>query len=100
MLAALKRAGCVALRKNSYIIYQTIYPEHLYRLAGLRSWDQHGPKYTLGADGQPSYVGHFDDDLCRRWICTWVARQLEMLLSPRRRTASSVFGVDDALLKL
>jgi hypothetical protein len=45
-----------------YIIYQAIYPEHVYRLKGTRSWDAHGPRYLPDMHGLPVFSGHFDDD--------------------------------------
>ncbi|ETR64843.1 MAG: hypothetical protein OMM_15262, partial [Candidatus Magnetoglobus multicellularis str. Araruama] len=42
------------------IIYQAI-KDHLFRVAGLRSWDIHGPKYQLDSNKKLVYKGHFDD---------------------------------------
>lgn len=34
--------------------------EHVPRVAGLASWDRHGPRFRLGADGRPWRDGNFD----------------------------------------
>jgi len=101
MLAAIEN-GLVDTRVKEdarYIIYGAIYPEHIYRLAGLRSSWGHDPKYVLDSHGEPRYLGHFDDEVCRRWICTWVARQIEKsaLITRTTRLIQGFFKVDDAL---
>ena len=35
-------------------------PPHIYRVQGASSWDKHGPRYRLGADGRPMRDGNFD----------------------------------------
>ena len=35
-------------------------PPHIYRVQGTTSWDTHGPRYRLGADGRPVRDGNFD----------------------------------------
>lgn len=35
-------------------------PPHIYRVEGATSWDKHGPRYRLGADGRPVRDGNFD----------------------------------------
>ena len=42
-----------------YAIFQALV-SHVSRSAGSASWEQHGPKYILGKDGQVHYVGSFD----------------------------------------
>jgi hypothetical protein len=63
MLAAIEHGMVDAIveQEPRYAIYSVLYPEHVYRLAELRSWNRHGPQYLLQQDGRPHYVGHFDD---------------------------------------
>ena len=101
MLAAIENGLVASSVKEDvrYVFYQAIYPEHLYRLAGLRSWGEHGPKYILDSHRQPLYVGHFDDDMCQRWICRWIHRQFDksVLITRTSRWIQASFEVDDAL---
>lgn len=46
----------------NFAIYQALYPEHVYRVAGLRNWVRAGPKYMLDADGNALQSGSFADD--------------------------------------
>lgn len=61
MLASLEHGlvdeviGC----RPRYAFYLALF-DHVSRAAGLRSWDPHGPHYTLD-DGTAVYRGHFDD---------------------------------------
>jgi len=48
-----------------YAFYQTA-AFHVARASGNSSWDWHGPKYILTADGKIKYDGHFDDPLIIR----------------------------------
>jgi hypothetical protein len=45
-------------------------PAHIARVAGLTTWDNHGPRFTLGANGEPIRAGNFDDRASfePRWI--------------------------------
>jgi hypothetical protein len=43
-----------------YAIYVAIIP-HIARSAGYSSWDRHGPRYVMDADGSVSFVGHIDE---------------------------------------
>jgi len=67
MLAALA-AGLVEKRLDDeprYGIYLGI-GDHIRRAAGMRSWDGHGPRFVLNADGAVARQGFFDDDWLRR----------------------------------
>jgi hypothetical protein len=64
MLAALQ-AGLVRRIvhcKPTHFVYLTI-PEHIARVAGLTSWDKHGPYFRLDANGELIYAGNFDAPL-------------------------------------
>ncbi|SKA30211.1 hypothetical protein SAMN02745126_04908 [Enhydrobacter aerosaccus] len=43
-----------------YFYYLAI-PDHAARVAGIYSWDRHGPRYELAPDGSVVQRGHFDD---------------------------------------
>jgi hypothetical protein len=79
MLSAIER-GLVAriVEQNvRYVVYQVLYPDHIYRLAGLRSWNRHDPKFILENHKQPHFVGHFDDQVCQTAFCIWADEQLQ-----------------------
>jgi len=61
MLAAIERgdADRSVLGNVQHVVYQLLYPEHLYRLAGQRSWDMSGPRYTLNNQGEAVFSGDF-----------------------------------------
>jgi hypothetical protein len=46
-----------------YAFYWCLYPEHVHRLLGRRSWTRSGPRYVLDDDGRVVYAGSYD--LCR-----------------------------------
>ena len=46
--------------KPTHFFYLAI-PEHIARVAGLTSWDRHGPRFTLDANGEAVRAGNFDD---------------------------------------
>ncbi len=46
--------------KPTHFFYLTI-PAHIARVAGLTSWDRHGPRFRLDANGEIVRVGNFDD---------------------------------------
>jgi hypothetical protein len=46
--------------RPSQVWYQAI-PTHVSRAAGLETWDLHGPRYVLDAEGRVRRDGHFDD---------------------------------------
>lgn len=58
--ASLQRAG-----KVTDVVYQLLYPEHLYRMTGTRAWDTSGPRYILNAQGEAEFSGDFFT--CNRW---------------------------------
>ena len=58
----------------SYVIYQGM-PPHVIRSAGKASWDRHGPRYIMNANGQPVYSGPFDADLPHP--LRWLRKQLD-----------------------
>ncbi len=64
MLSAIEHGLVTSIVQHQvrHVIYLAFYPEHVYRLAGLRWWSKRDPKYLLSNDGQPQYDGHFDDD--------------------------------------
>lgn len=45
--------------RSPRVIHLTIL-EHVPRVAGLASWDRHGPRYKLDANGRPARDGNFD----------------------------------------
>jgi hypothetical protein len=62
MLANLQ-SGLVDQRINckpTHFFYLVI-PDQLRRVAGLASWDPHGPRFTLAANGEAVRAGNFDD---------------------------------------
>ncbi len=62
MLAAIDsgRVGRIVAYRPALAVYLVI-SDHLKRITGRVSWDRHGPKYEIGADGLLEYAGHFDD---------------------------------------
>ncbi len=46
--------------RSQQFVYVAI-PEHIARVAGLASWDTHGPRYRLNANGSASRDGNFDN---------------------------------------
>jgi len=81
MLAALQ-AGLVERLvscRSTHFIYLTI-AEHIARVAGLASWDKHGPRFKLDPAGAVVRDGHFDDPgwLWGLWVPPgWVTTALE-----------------------
>lgn len=77
MLAALERglvANVIACEPR-YAFYLAIF-DHVSRVAGLRSWDVHGPRYALRGD-DVVLNGHFDDGaLLPAWIRDEMAKSL------------------------
>ena len=67
MLAALenKLEDNVIRSMPKYAIIQT-YPNAISRPAGHDSWDEHGPRYILGKNGDIIFSGHFDDYVVRK----------------------------------
>jgi hypothetical protein len=61
MLATIERgdADRSVLGNVQHVVYQLLYPEHLYRLAGQRSWDISGPRYTLNNQDEAVFSGDF-----------------------------------------
>jgi hypothetical protein len=53
-------AGAVDCRPT-HLVYTAI-PDHVRRVAGLRTFGRHGPRYRLDAAGGVQRAGHFDDD--------------------------------------
>lgn len=87
MLSAIEHGMVNSIVKNEvrYVIYQSVYPEHIRRALGFRSWDQHGPMYKLGNDMQAYYAGHFDDHLRNKsglWQKSSIYRKI-MSYTPR-----------------
>lgn len=69
--------------------------EHVPRVAGLASWDRHGPRYVLGDDGKPVRNGHFDSpqQLLGSWQTpAWLKNTLDGW-----RTWQRVFGRNRAV---
>jgi hypothetical protein len=62
MLAAIEsgRVRQIVQAPPRYAIYQAI-PDHVARVAGKIPYGKHSPRYRLGADGNASRDGHFDD---------------------------------------
>ncbi len=62
MLANLEsgRVGRVVDCTPKYFYYLCI-TDHAARVAGIYSWDRHGPRYELAPDGSVVQRGHFDD---------------------------------------
>jgi hypothetical protein len=50
-----RRINC----KPTHFFYLAI-PQHISRVAGLTSWDHHGPRFVLGANGEALRDGNFD----------------------------------------
>ena len=46
-------------RRPAYLVYQTIIPQHIERMAGYAFFDQTGPRYVLGKDGGVTHAGQF-----------------------------------------
>jgi hypothetical protein len=64
MLANLQsgRVGRIVDCAPKYVFYLCI-PDHAARVAGLYSWDEHGPRFVLRPNGSVIQRGHFDDGL-------------------------------------
>lgn len=58
-----------------HAVYQCVYPSHVYRVAGLRSWVRTGPRYVLDRDGSARYTGSFPS-FWRRAGGSWIRWQL------------------------
>lgn len=54
------------------VIYEVLYPDHVFRLAGYFDWDVYGPWYELDDQGNPVRLGSFDTpgrlNAWTRWI--------------------------------
>ncbi len=78
MLAGIENGLVTSIVKQDlhYAIYLALYPEHVYRLSGVRPWPR-GPKFVLGKDGRPHYAGLYRDNDSRYgfWILK-IKRQL------------------------
>lgn len=87
MLAILERGNPRASTdcQPTHVIYQAI-PDHVRRVAGLPSFDRHGPRYRLDAAGRPIWAGHFDDDptFAERWKGTFLLEQLRKSRTAQR----------------
>ena len=90
MLAAFEggRVDEITNCQPTHIVYQAIIP-HVERAAGLTSWDKHGPRYALDADGV-KLAGRFDDDevnpAWKQWLTKWLTYDT---LFGKRRPAGS-----------
>ncbi|MGV7220922.1 MAG: hypothetical protein ACQ9MH_05315 [Nitrospinales bacterium] len=73
-----------------HIVYQGMW-SHIKRSAGQASWDQHGPRYTVGKQGEAIYSDNFDSDLEK-------PGQLDKLLK-KSPTYSKIFGEQKAVSK-
>lgn len=78
-------------------VYQGVWFQ-AFRSAGLESWDRHGPRYLLDAEGKLVRRGHFDDDLrlrAHRVVLERLRRSFlyRAISEPRRRPT----GDDNAL---
>ena len=114
MLSALEagRVAPDARCRSLQFIYVAI-PEHIARVAGLTSWDAHGPRYRLDAMGSAIRDGNFDDPpwligiAVPRWLAkafdnchTWIRffgrardpgnRDLALLVAVIRQAAGEV----------
>ena len=63
MLSALEHemVDSVVEEPPRFAIYQAI-ADHVPRVAGLKSWGRHDPRYVLDGDGKAAYAGAFDDE--------------------------------------
>jgi hypothetical protein len=79
MLAALQsgRLDRVVQCMPKYIVYLCI-PDHAARVAGLDSWDRHGPRFRLQPDRSVMQQGHFDDPdpASGSWAAAWAQKAL------------------------
>jgi hypothetical protein len=66
----------------SHVFFLCI-PAHIERVAGLTSWDRHGPRFRLSNDGSVKQDGHFDDPWhIGTWtLPKWVKEGLELSLT-------------------
>ena len=74
-------ANCSSRR----FVYLAI-PEHIARVAGLTSWDRHGPRYRLGSGGSAIRDGNFDDppELFGAAVPTWLVAAFDNYHTCRR----------------
>lgn len=89
MLAALQagRVDAIVRCRPSHVIYQGIL-SHVERVAGLTTWDEHGPRYVLTPGGGVALAGRFDDEKTAHPWKGWLSRWLTYdTLFGRRRAA-------------
>ena len=84
-------------------VYQGVWFQ-AFRSAGLESWDRHGPRYLLDAEGELVRRGHFDDDLWLRAHRVVLERLRRSFLyraisEPRRRPSGADNGLYLAILE-
>lgn len=79
-----------------YAVYQTI-GDHIRRVAGLTWWDEHGPRYILGNNGEVKFAGNFDDT---RILPAVIIKYLKKSLLYRDIIVSKRFFNDDKDLEL
>lgn len=62
MLASLQagRLNQIVRCTPTHFVHRLL-PEHSARVAGLTTWDKHGPRFVLDAHGAVAHRGHFDD---------------------------------------
>jgi len=96
MLAALEtgRVDQIIGCQPSHVIYQAIL-HHVERVAGLTTWDEHGPRYVIAPSGGVTLAGHFDDEYKTHPWKGWFSRSLtyDTLFGKRRSS-----GPDEAAL--
>ncbi len=51
--------------KVEHVVYQILYPEHLYRLCGFYSWNENCPRYIQNDSGEPVYAGNYSENPSR-----------------------------------
>ena len=61
--------------KPRYAIYQAL-RGHIGRAGGLGFWDIHGPKYILNKDGSIVYDGHFNKEITKILIKSYIFRKI------------------------
>jgi len=81
MLSALEsgRVDAAINCRPTHVIYLAVW-DHVARVAGLRPWQRHDPRYRLDPGGSARRDGNFDDDPSpepRPWLLARVLRQFE-----------------------
>ncbi len=51
----------VVKKPAAYVIYQSLYPEHVIRILGRESWSAHTPHYVLDSQNIPVRHGYWDN---------------------------------------